>query len=82
MKIGYKKAEEIILKAYPDSFIVAGMKGKDGYIFSIRPKKYKGDLLDSFFKVHFNDGLLAEYSTVMDPEEFKYAMRKPIYLKK
>lgn len=80
MQINYQKAEQIILKAYPDSIVVAGMKGKDGYIFSIRPRNWEGDLLSPFFKVSFNDGTLTEYSPVMAPEEFKDAMRNPIYL--
>lgn len=73
------EAKKIILSKYKDSEIVSIMKLRNGYLFSIKPKNWKdGDiLLDPFFKVD-NNGNLSEYSPVMDPEEFKEAMRNVI----
>lgn len=79
MSISYKKASEIILQQYPDSDITSAFKLPDGYLFCIKPKNWPQDeyLLDGFFKVS-NDGIMSEYSPVMDPEEFKESLKNEI----
>lgn len=79
MSITYKKASELILQTYSDSDIIGAFKLPDGYLFSMKPKSWSKDeyVLDGFFKVS-NDGVISEYSPVMDPEEFKEALRNEI----
>lgn len=77
--ITYKQAKTLILQKYSDSKIVGSFKIPTGYIFSLKPKSWKDDeyVLDGFFKVS-NEGKLTEYSPVMDPAEFKEALRNVI----
>ena len=79
MSITHKQASEIILQKHPDSDIIGAFKLTDGYLFSIKPKSWSQDdyVLDGFFKVS-NDGVISEYSPVMDPEEFKEALQNEI----
>ena len=79
MSISYKQASEIVLKNYPDSDIIGVFKLSDGYLFSMKPKSWSQDdyVLDGFFKVS-SKGVMSEYSPVMDPEEFKEALRNEI----
>lgn len=79
MSISYKQASETILKKYPDSDIIGAFKLTKGYLFSMKPKSWSQDdyVLDGFFKVS-DTGELSEYSPVMDPEEFKEALRNEI----
>lgn len=81
MSISYSKAETILLSRHRDSIILCGMELSDGYLFSIRPKNWKDDqvVLDGFFKVSKSDGKISEYSPVMNPEEFKTAMKHVVY---
>lgn len=80
MSISYKKAAELILQKYSDSDIIGVFKLPDGYLFSIKPKSWSKDdyVLDGFFKVSSKTGGISEYSPVMDPEEFKEALRNKI----
>lgn len=75
----YKQASEIVLKKYPDSDIIGAFKLSDGYLFSMKPKSWSREdyVLDGFFKVS-SDGTMSEYSPVMDPEEFKEALKNEI----
>lgn len=79
MSIQYKQASELILQSHPDSDIIGAFKLSDGYLFSMKPKSWSQDdyVLDGFFKVS-NDGVMSEYSPVMDPEEFKEALKNEI----
>lgn len=81
MSVSYNEAETVVLSSYPDSIILCGMDMPDGYLFSIRPKDWDNDelVLDAFFKVTKNGGKLSEYSPVMNPSEFKNAMKNVIY---
>lgn len=77
--MNYIDAKETILKKYSDSVINSSYKLKDDYLFSIRPKNFNDTqtLLDPYFKVS-NSGKITEYSPVMDPAEFKAAMKNRI----
>lgn len=76
----YERAKEIVLRKYPDSNVVASFKIQSGYVFSIKPKTWndKEYVLDGFFKVSSDAGKITEYSPVMDPEEFKQALKNRI----
>lgn len=78
------RAEKIILQKYPDSIVNCCLKVPGGYVFGIQPKNWdvNDTLLGGYFKVSNIDGKLTEYSPVMDPEEFKNAMKKPVYMRK
>lgn len=69
-----------VLSSYKDSKCDAAYKLKDGYLVTISPTNLKeGDyMLDNFFKVD-SSGKVTEYSPVMDPEEFKSALKKPVF---
>lgn len=75
----FNLAVKKILKQYPDSKIIGAFKIKNGYLFSLKPKSWKDDeyVLDGFFKVSDDEGI-TEYSPVMDPAEFKEAMKNRI----
>ena len=70
-------------EAFSDSIIVSILDAKKSYIVSIKPKSWSENeaVLDGFFKVSKVDGKLSEYSPVMDPDEFGYALKHPIYLR-
>ena len=76
----YLQSKQKILAKFKDSEILCAMQLKDGFLFSIKPKKTNDYVLDGFFKVT-NDGVIEEYSPVMNPEEFKFAMGHVIYSK-
>lgn len=71
----YGEAKKRILKEHPESIVTRGMKTKLGFIFALRPKNFDSSkqLLDPYFQVT-TTGKVQEYSPVMDPEEFKYAL--------
>lgn len=75
----FNLAVKKILNQYHDSKIIGAFKIKDGYLFSLKPKSWKDDeyVLDGFFKVTDKEGI-TEYSPVMDPAEFKEAMKNRI----
>lgn len=75
----YNKAKEKLLEEYKDSRVVASYKIKNGFIFSIKPKSWADDqyVLDGFFKVDDANGI-TEYSPVMNPEEFKRALKSRV----
>lgn len=80
----YKTARDIILKKHKDSIINTGSKLPDGgFLFSIQPKNWneKETLLQPFFKVTTN-GKVEEYSSVMNPKEFREAINNPIEVRK
>ena len=77
----YIEAKNKILNRFKDSEILCVMELKDGLLFSIKPKKINDYVLDAFFKVN-NHGEIKEYSPVMNPDEFKYAMKNIVYSKK
>lgn len=78
--VSYEQAKKIIISTYPDSNVIGAFKIPSGYIFSLKPKTWKNDeyVLDGFFKVSNRDGKIIEYSPVMDPEEFKTALKNRI----
>lgn len=78
--INYEKAKETLLKQLHDSNVVSSFDCGDGYIFSLKPKSWKDDdyVLDGLFKVSKTNGIITEYSPVMNPEEFKNAMSNRI----
>lgn len=72
---------KIFQDKYPDCRIHCIMKVDAGYIFSAYPKGANmRDILDGYFKIT-NDGNLAEYSPMMNIEEFKKAEDSIIYLR-
>lgn len=78
-----ERAKQIITNAHPDSIINSILEIPSGYVFGIQPKNWnKNDtLLGGFFKVSKDTGKLTEYSPVMDPEEFKAALKNPLYVR-
>lgn len=76
----YIEAKNKMLNKFKDSEILCVMKMKDGFLFSIKPKKTTDYVLDAFFKVN-NYGKIEEYSPVMNPKEFKEAMKNIVYSK-
>lgn len=78
--MNYKKCKQAMLTKYPDSNIVGAFETSSGYIFSLKPKTWKKDeyVLDGMFKVSFDAKRITEYSPVMDPEEFKQALKNRI----
>lgn len=78
-KLTWQAAQTKILNQYPNSKVLAIMRLKNAYLFSIQPKSYAGNnyALDAYFKVDYS-GKISEYSPVMDPEEFKNAMQNRI----
>lgn len=84
MSITLENAKKKILEKYSDSIINSIMNTPSGYIFNIQPKFWgeKDTLLGGFFKVSKTDGKLTEYSTVMNPAEFREALKNTIYLRR
>lgn len=75
-----KIVEEYVSKSSGvTSHATSAFKVKDGYVFSMRPNKWKKDdiLMDPFFKVSAN-GKITEYSPVMDPREFREGMKNMV----
>lgn len=83
MKLTVDGAKRIMEKAYPDSFVTSIMDSPKGYICSLKPKNWNPNemLMGNFFKVSKSDCKISEYSPVMDPEEFKLAMKNTVYLR-
>ena len=80
--IVYAEAKKIIETnpLFKNSEILSAMRLSDGFLFSMKPKNTEG-VLDGFFKVT-NTAKLEEYSPVMNPQEFKEAMKNIVYSKK
>ena len=78
-----KNAGDLVLKEYKDGVVSAIMELDNAFIVCLIPKNLKdGDIsLDSFFKVEKSSGKVSEYSPVMDPEEFKKALKNIVYKK-
>lgn len=78
--VNYDQAKKLITQSFKDSKITSAMRLPDGYLFSLKPKSWGDDeyVLDGFFKVSSQDGKISEYSPVMDPAEFKEAMKNEI----
>ena len=76
LMVNYEKAKNIVLLNYSDSIIMLAFDTNTKFIFSIRPEGFNIDdeLLDPFFSVTKDTGILAEYSPLMDIEEFKNAV--------
>ena len=80
-KLSYIEAKEKILKTFPDCTIRGSNRLPDGYLFVVHPQHvpdgefYHGGL----FKVT-DAGEIEGYSPVMNPEEFKEALKHPIEL--
>ena len=72
----------VVLEQKKGFCITGAMQLKDGFLFSIAPNDYEKDvlLMDPFVKVSFS-GIFSEYSPVMDPDDFKYALLNPIKVK-
>lgn len=79
----FKEAGNIVAKEYPDGIVSAIMEIDNSFIICLIPKNLKpGDIsLDSFFKVDKKTKKISEYSPVMDPEEFKKALKNIVYKK-
>ena len=75
----YEQAKQLILENCPDDNIVAAFSFVYGYIFSLMPKTWSDEdgPLDHMYKVAL-DGTITEYSPVMNPEEFKKALKNRI----
>lgn len=84
MSVSVERAKRIVLNAHSDSIINSILDVPSGYVFGIQPKNWNANdtLLGGYFKVSKQDGKLSEYSPVMDPEEFKNALRNPLYMRK
>lgn len=78
--MNYETCKRAILSKYSDSKVVGSFKTSNGYIFSLKPKSWGDDeyVLDGMFKVSFDGKSISEYSPVMDPEEFKQALKNRI----
>ena len=72
----FDEAKEIVLYNVRDWIIRAAFKLKDGYLFSIAPDM-EAEIVGGFYKVSY-EGEMEEYSPVMDPQEFKEALKNPI----
>ena len=79
----FKEAGNLVIKEYSEGIVEAVMDSGNSFIVSIIPKNLKdGDMsLDSFFKVDKKTKKVSEYSPVMDPEEFKKALKNIVYKK-
>jgi hypothetical protein len=79
--MNFKAIENSVIKLYPEGIVSAIMEIKDSFIVCLVPKNLKnGDIsLDSFFKVNKRTHEVTEYSPVMDPEEFKSALKNIVY---
>ena len=76
-----KNAGNLVLKECKNATISTIMELNNSFIVCIVPNNLKdGDIsLDSFFKVEKSSGKVSEYSPVMDPEEFKKALKNIVY---
>lgn len=73
--ITFNDATKIILGKYKDSIVTSVLDGNSYWIVALRPKKFKNGeyALDPYFKVDKKTGKISEYSTAMNPKEFKNA---------
>ena len=80
--ISYKEAGQLVLNKYDkNSSVISVLDAGSSWIVSIAPKNLsKGEyVLDANFKVNKLTGKVSEYSTVMNPEEFKKALKLEVY---
>jgi hypothetical protein len=77
----YNSARNVILNKFKDSEIMCAMFIPNGFLFSIKPKRTSDYVLDGFFTVDYS-GSVKEYSPVMNPDEFKTAMKNIIFSKR
>ena len=77
--ISHEKAKELVLKSRPGRVIDAAYRLPDGYLFAAVPKGLAEDdyVFDAFSKVAAG-GTIEEYSPVLNPEEFKKALKNRI----
>lgn len=80
----YKEANSLIEKKYKDSHASVTMDLGKKFIIALEPNNLKKGItsLDSFFSVNKQTGNIKEYSPVMDPEEFKKALKRVVYRSK
>ena len=78
-KLSYFEAKAKVLRAYPGYIVLASNYLPDGYLFSTQPWTVpQGEwYLGGHCKVTYA-GEVLDYSPVMDPEEFKEALKHPI----
>ena len=82
--IGFKEANELLLKQHKDCMVTSTMDAGDKYIIALVPNSFSKDqfVLDGLFSVNKKTGEIKEYSPVMDPKEYKTAMKHEVYTNK
>ena len=77
----YKEANNLVEKKYKNSHVSLTMDLGKKFIIALEPNNLKKGTtsLDSFFSVDKQFGIVKEYSPVMDPEEFKKALKRVVY---
>lgn len=79
--ISYKEANELLLSNHKDSIVISTMDAGDKFIIAIEPNNLKKGqyVLDALFTVNKRTKEIKEYSPVMDPKEYKEAMKHEVY---
>lgn len=77
----YEEANSLVLKRHRDCKVTSTMDAGNSFIITLRPNYFREDqiVLDGFFRVDKRTKQISEYSPVMDPEEFKKAMKNVVY---
>lgn len=77
----YEEANELVLREHKDAHVNQTFDAGKKYIIDLEPNNLKSGVtsLDGFFAVDKLTKKVSEYSPVMDPEEFKAAMKKVVY---
>lgn len=77
----FEEANKLVLKDHKDAHINQTFDAGKKFIIDLEPNNLKEGVtsLDGFFSVDKVSGEVKEYSPVMDPEEFKNAMKHIVY---
>ena len=81
MSMTLERAKTIFLRKKSGFIINSIMDTPSGYIFSAQPKNWNDGetILGGYHRIDKNTGKYSEYSAVMDPKEFKYALNHTLY---
>lgn len=77
----YEEANKLVLDQHKDCKVTSTMDAGKKFLISLKPNSFREDqfVLDGYFSVDKLTKEVKEYSPVMDPEEFKAAMKKVVY---
>lgn len=77
----YEEANKLVLEKHKDAHVTCTMDAGKKFIIALKPNSYDNDkfVLDGTFAVDKLTKKVSEYSPVMDPEEFKAAMKRVVY---